>query len=81
MKTIQPPIANDQELAGYRAAADKLEAMIRRHEDDLMDERRAAAADARKINQIRYTLGRLYGYHQGVTEAIDDYRRRQQASA
>jgi hypothetical protein len=73
MKTVQPPITNDQELAGYRAAADKLERLMQRHEDDLMAERNTASADTHKVNQIRYTLARLYAYHQGIQAAIAAY--------
>lgn len=81
MKTAQPPITSDQELAGYRAGAEKLEGLIRRHEDDLMAERQAAEVDAHKVNQIRYTLRRLYEYHQGIMDAIEAYVRRRQQSA
>jgi hypothetical protein len=81
MKTTQPPITNDQELAGYRAGTEKLEGLIRRHEDDLMAERQAAEVDVRKVNQIRYTLRRLYAYHQGIMEAIEVYVRQRQHSA
>lgn len=41
MKTVHPPITNDQELAGYRAAAARLERLIARHEDDRPDGRAA----------------------------------------
>lgn len=71
MKTVHPPITNDQELAGYRAAAARLERLIARHEDDLMAERRLVAPDPRKVNQIRYTLGRLYAYYRGIMDAIE----------
>ena len=81
MKTIQPPITNDQELAGYRAGAEKLERLIQRHEDDLMAVRHASQVDAHQVNHIRYTLGRLYGYSRGIHEAIEAYLRQQQHSA
>lgn len=81
MKTTQPPITSDQELAGYRAGAEKLEVLIRRHEDDLMAERQAVEVDAHKVNQIRYSLRRLYAYYQGIMDAIEAYVRRQQQSA
>jgi hypothetical protein len=44
-------------LAGNHAAAETLERLIERHEDDLIAARRAANADAHRVNQIRYTLG------------------------
>ncbi len=81
MKTTQPPITNDQELAGYRAGAAKLEILINRHEDDLMRERQQSQPDARHINQIRYTLARLYGYHKGIMDAIEAYMQQHQQTA
>lgn len=81
MKTTQPPIASEQELAGYRAGAEKLGRLIARHEDDLMAARHAAEIDARQVDQIRYTLYRLYGYYQGIMDAIEAYVRQRQQSA
>jgi hypothetical protein len=81
MKTIQPPITNDQELAGYRAGAEKVEVLINRHEDDLMRERQQVQPEAHHLNQIRYTLARLYAYHKGITDAIEAYLRQQQQTA
>ena len=81
MRSAQPPITNDQELAGYRAAADKLERLMQRHEDDLMAERSAPNLDAHKVNQIHYTLARLYAYHQGIQTAISAYLAGRQQSA
>lgn len=81
MKTTQPPITSDQELAGYRAGAKKLEQLISRHEDDLMEARHTAEIDARKVDQIRHTLHRLYGYYQGIQNTIDAYVRQRQQSA
>lgn len=57
MKTVHPPITNDQELAGYRAAAARLERLIARHEDDLMAERRLVAPDPRKVNSDSLHVG------------------------
>ncbi|HEX2349952.1 MAG TPA: hypothetical protein VHI51_16070 [Ktedonobacterales bacterium] len=76
MKTSQPPIANDQELAGYRAGADRLRAMIERHEMDLLAERQRVPADLRHLDQIRYQLHHLYGYYKGIQGAIDAYLQR-----
>jgi hypothetical protein len=81
MKTTQPPILNDQELAGYRAGAAKLELLINRHEDDLMRERQQPQPDIKHLNQIRYTLYRLYAYHKGIIDAIEFYLHQQQQSA
>jgi hypothetical protein len=76
MKTTRPLIGSDQELAGYRAGAEKLEKLISHHEGDLMQTRHAAEIDARKLDQIRHTLHRLYGYYQGLMNAFDVYVRR-----
>jgi hypothetical protein len=73
MKTAQPPITNDQELAGYRAGAEKLRRMMERHEGDLLAERQRAPADMQRIDQIRYQLHHLYGYYRGIQEAIEGY--------
>ena len=81
MKTVQPPITNDRELTGYRAAAEKLERLMQRHEDELIAERGASSLDTQKVNQIRYTLARLYAYHQGIQTAIGAYLAGRQQTA
>lgn len=48
---------------------------------DLMVERRLFAPDPRKVNQIRYTLGRLYAYYRGIMDAIEAYLAHGQQSA
>lgn len=73
MKTTQPPITNDEELAGYRAGADQLRHMIDRHEAELLAERQQAQVDMRRLDQIRYQLHHLYGYYKGIQDAIDVY--------
>ncbi len=74
MKTSQPPITNDQELAGYQAGAKKLRHMIERHETDLIAERKKHPADVQLIDQIRYQLHHLYGYYKGIQDAIEAYQ-------
>ena len=75
MKTTQPPIADDQELAGYRAGAERLRGMMERHESDLMAERQRVPADMQRLDQIRYQLHHLYGIqrypgrHRGLSSA------------
>lgn len=76
MKTAQPPITTDQELAGYRAAAERPRQMMERHEGDLLVERQRTPADIERIDQIRYQLHHLYGYYRGIQVAIGSYRRR-----
>jgi hypothetical protein len=80
MKTTQPPIADDQELAGYRAGAEKLLGMIERHESDLMIERQRVPVDMQKLDEIRYQLHHLYGYYKGIRDAIDAYLRQRQTA-
>ena len=73
MKTAQPPITNDQELAGYRAGAERLQRMMERHEGDLVAERQRVPADMQRTDQIRHQLHHLYGYYEGIQQAIDAY--------
>lgn len=80
MKITQPPITNDQELAGYRAGAEELRRMMERHEGDLLAERQRTPADMQRIDQIRYQLHHLYGYYKGIQEAIDAYLRVRQSA-
>lgn len=80
MKTTQPPIADDQELAGYRAGAERLRAMMERHENDLMAERQKVPVDLNQLDQIRYQLHHLYGYYKGIQDAIDAYLQHRQSA-
>ena len=80
MKATQPPITNDQELAGYRAAADQLRAMIDRHERDLATERERTPLDSERLDQIRYQLLHLYGYYRGIQDAIEAYLQQRQTA-
>jgi hypothetical protein len=80
MKTTQPPITNDQELAGYQAGADRLRAMIDRHEQDLATERQQTPLDMERLDQIRYQLLHLYGYYRGIQDAIDVYQQHRQTA-
>lgn len=79
MKTTQPPISNDQELAGYKSGAEQLKRMIERHETELMTERQKPAVDAQLIDQLRYQLHHLYGYYKGIQDAIEAYQRQHQS--
>jgi hypothetical protein len=80
MKTAQPPITDDQELAGYRAGAARLCTMMERHESDLMTERQKVPVDLRHLDQIRYSLHHLYGYYKGIQDAIEAYLQHQQTA-
>lgn len=75
MKTTQPPITNDQELAGYRAGAEQLRQKMGRHEGELMAERQQVPIDIQRIDQIRYHLLHLYGYYKEIQDAIEAYLR------
>jgi len=80
MKTTQPPITNDQELAGYRQGTEQLRRMIERHEADLMAEHKKHPADMQLIDQIRYQLHHLYGYYKGIQDAIAAYQQQHQSA-
>lgn len=80
MKTSQPPIANDQELAGYQAGAERLRGMMERHEADLLAERQKKPVDLERLDQIRYQLHHLYGYYRGIQDAIHAYVGRSQSA-
>ena len=80
MKTTQPPITSDQELAGYQQGAEQLLRMIERHESDLMAERKKHPADMQLIDQIRYQLHHLYGYYKGIQDAIAAYQQQHQSA-
>jgi hypothetical protein len=80
MKATQPPITNDQELAGYRAGADRLREMIDRHEQDLATERQQTPLDMEQLDQIRYQLLHLYGYYRSIQDAIDTYLQHRQTA-
>jgi hypothetical protein len=84
MKTTQPPITNDQELAGYRAGVERLRNMIEGHETDLLAARQQQPTDLQLIDQIRYQLlhlyGYYYGYYYGIQHAIEAYERQQRSA-
>lgn len=80
MKTTQPPITNDEELAGYRVGAEQLLRMMERHESDLMVERQKPLPDTLRLDLIRYQLHHLYGYYKGIQDAIEHYLRQQRTA-
>lgn len=81
MKTVQPPITSEQELAGYRAGAERLLHMIERHEAELTNERQKDPLDMDRLDQIRYQRHHLYGYYKGIQDAIDAYLHRRQSAS
>lgn len=80
MKTTQPPITDDQELAGYRSGAEHLRVMIDRDEQELMAERQRTPVDLQRLDDIRYHLHHLYGYYKGIQDAIDRYLHQKQTA-
>jgi hypothetical protein len=78
MKTTQPPITNDHELAGYWARAEQLRSMMERREADVLAERQKELADLERLDQIRTQLHHLYGYYKGIQDAIEAYLGRSQ---
>lgn len=80
MKSTQPPITNDQELAGYRTGAEQLRGMIDRDEEELIVERQRTPVDLQHLDNIRYHLHHLYGYYKGIQDAIDHYLRQKQTA-
>jgi hypothetical protein len=59
MKTTQPPIATDHELARYWASAEHLRGVMERHEADVLAERQQAPADPERLDQMRPQLHHL----------------------
>jgi hypothetical protein len=55
MKTTQPPLTSDEELAGYRSGAERMREMIERHEADLIAERQRTPTDLAKLDQFAST--------------------------
>jgi hypothetical protein len=50
MRTTQPPITNDRELAGYWASAEHLRGVMERYEADVLAERQKEPADLERLD-------------------------------
>ena len=72
MRDTQPPITNDQELAGYRAGLERFNEIVAEREAALF----ASRNDPERIEDARQELLRVYRKRQGILDAIADYERR-----
>lgn len=77
MRDVQPPITNDQELAGYRAGLERLNAIVAEREAALF----ASQLDPRRLEEARQELYRVYARRQGILDAIAAYERQRGTSS
>lgn len=75
MRDVQPPITNDQELAGYRAALARFNKVVAEREAALF----ASRDDPARIEDARQELYRVYRKRQGILDAIAAYERQHSA--
>lgn len=73
MRDVQPPITNDQELAGYRAGLERFNEIVATREAALF----ASQNDAQQLEEARQELYRVYRKRQGMLDAIAAYERQQ----
>jgi hypothetical protein len=64
MRDVQPPITNDQELAGYRSGRASLDGIIAEREAALF----ASRDDPQRIEDARQELYRVYRTRQGIID-------------
>lgn len=72
MRDNQPPITNDQELAGYRSGRERFIAIVAARETALF----ASRDDPQRLEDARRELFRVYRKRQGMRVAIAAYERR-----
>lgn len=77
MRDVQPPITDDEELQGYRAALAILNEELAIREAEVFNSR----ADAAKLERARNALFRMYRKRQGIIDAIAAYEQKKQATA
>jgi len=70
-RDMQPPIENDQQLAGYRLGLEQLEAVVAGREEELLTSR----GDPSALESARHRLYRIYRRRQGILDAIEIYER------
>ncbi len=75
MRDVQPPITNDQELAGYHAALARFSKIVAEREAALF----ASRDDPARIEDARQELYRVYRKRQGILDAIAVYERQHSA--
>lgn len=71
MRDAQPPITNDQELAGYRAGLRRFNEIVAAREAALF----ASQNDVQRLEEARQELYRVYRKRQGMLDAIAAYER------
>lgn len=71
MRDVQPPITNDQELAGFRAGLERFDVIVAEREATLF----ASQRDPQRLEEARYALYRVYARRQGILDAIAAYER------
>ena len=73
MRDIQPPITNDQELAGYRSGLATFNEIVAEREAAVF----ASRNDPARLEDARQELYRVYRKRQGILDAIAAYERQQ----
>jgi hypothetical protein len=69
MRDVQPPITNDQELAGYCAGLERFNAIVAEREAALF----ASQHDPQRLEEERQELYRVYVSRRGILDAIAAY--------
>lgn len=75
MRDVQPPITNDQDLAGYRAGLERFNVIVTEREATLF----ASQHDPQRLEEARQELYRVYARRQGILDAIATYERQHDA--
>lgn len=70
MHDVQPPITNDQELAGYIAGLERFNEIVAAREATLF----ASQHDDQRLEEARQELYRVYRKRQGILDAIAVYK-------
>jgi hypothetical protein len=71
MRDVQPPITNDQELAGYRSGLERFNEIVAAREAAVF----ASRDDPERHEHARQELHRVYRKRQGILDAIAAYER------
>ncbi len=77
MRDVQPPITNDQELAGYRAGLERFDAIVATREAALF----ASQNDPQRLEEACQELYQVYARRQGILDAIAAYERQNSSLA
>lgn len=75
MRDVQPPITNDQELAGYQSGLATFNEIVAERETALF----ASRDDPARLEDARQELYRVYRKRQGILDAIVAYERQRRA--